>query len=180
MRSLAFDYAACEKRFRSSESFHWHAWGLMQNLWSMQLDDRFGSPMLEEIEAFSRSFQAALEAELGEDAAGAISLEVSSPVRSAILDHAAVHQTAGTLLPGRRHLHKSSSAKSIHTCRWHEWHECSLFSRTAAVLLLTLLNIWNPRYLPSFILRLLCYSSCWVAYGVQDICKDDKDDRLML
>ena len=52
--------------------------------------------MLEEIEAFSRSFQVALEAELGEEAAGAIGLEVSSPVRLAIMDHAAVNQSMGT------------------------------------------------------------------------------------
>ena len=84
----------------------------------LQLEDRFGSPMLEEIEAFSRSFQVALEAELGEEAAGAISLEVSSPVIFATIlyiVHRAVNQTMGTLLPGRLLLHILSAAK---TCRY--------------------------------------------------------------
>lgn len=47
---------------------------------SMQLSDRYGSPMLEEIEAFSRSLYNELEAVMGEEAAGAIALEASSPV----------------------------------------------------------------------------------------------------
>lgn len=42
--------------------------------------DLFGSPSLDDIEAFSRAFNAALEAALGEAAAGEIEVEVSSPV----------------------------------------------------------------------------------------------------
>jgi hypothetical protein len=43
--------------------------------------DRYGSPSLEEIGDFSRSFNAALEEALGAEAAGEIEVEVSSPVR---------------------------------------------------------------------------------------------------
>ncbi|GBF98036.1 hypothetical protein Rsub_11147 [Raphidocelis subcapitata] len=44
-----------------------------------KLTDAYGSPALEDIEAFSRRFAAALEAELGAEEAGAIALEVSTP-----------------------------------------------------------------------------------------------------
>ena len=47
----------------------------------LQLKDKYGSPSLDEISIFSREFYRALEAELGEQAAGKLSVEVSSPVR---------------------------------------------------------------------------------------------------
>lgn len=46
----------------------------------MQLDDRYGSPMLDELETFSRQFYTQLEAALGEEAAGVLTVEISSPV----------------------------------------------------------------------------------------------------
>jgi ribosome maturation factor RimP len=44
-----------------------------------KLTDKYGSPELEDIESFSRRFNAALEAAIGEEAAGQIVMEVSSP-----------------------------------------------------------------------------------------------------
>lgn len=44
-----------------------------------KLSDLYGSPLLEDIEAFSRRLQAKLEEVLGADEAGEIALEVSSP-----------------------------------------------------------------------------------------------------
>lgn len=46
----------------------------------VQHEDRYGSPSLEEIEAFSRRFYGELVTSLGEEAAGIITVEVSSPV----------------------------------------------------------------------------------------------------
>lgn len=48
---------------------------------SKQVDDKYGSPTIDEITEFSREFQSQLEEELGEEEAGHISVEVSSPVR---------------------------------------------------------------------------------------------------
>lgn len=45
------------------------------------MEDRYGSASLEDIQAFSRAFAAALEARLGEQRAGEIETEVSSVVR---------------------------------------------------------------------------------------------------
>ena len=42
--------------------------------------DRYGSPTLTDVAAFSRAFTAAFEAAVGEEVAGGIELEVSSPV----------------------------------------------------------------------------------------------------
>ena len=50
---------------------------------SLQLEDRYGSPSLDEISIFSRNFYHALEAKVGEKAAGELSVEVSSPVSPA-------------------------------------------------------------------------------------------------
>jgi len=44
-----------------------------------KLTDRYGSPTLDDVETFSRKFNAALDAALGEEAAGGIECEVSSP-----------------------------------------------------------------------------------------------------
>ena len=44
-----------------------------------KLTDQFGSPSLDEIGAFSREFNELFEATIGEDAAGDIEIEVSSP-----------------------------------------------------------------------------------------------------
>ena len=45
------------------------------------MGDRYGSASLEDIQAFSRAFAAAMEARLGEQRAGEIETEVSSVVR---------------------------------------------------------------------------------------------------
>ena len=45
------------------------------------MEDRYGSASLEDIQAFSRAFAAAMEAHLGEQRAGEIETEVSSVVR---------------------------------------------------------------------------------------------------
>ena len=50
---------------------------------SLQLEDQYGSPSLDEVSTFSRNFYRALEADLGEKAAGELSVEVSSPVSPA-------------------------------------------------------------------------------------------------
>lgn len=47
-----------------------------------QLDDLYGSPTLDEVEAFSREFYKELEAVLGAEGAGKLSIEISSPVCS--------------------------------------------------------------------------------------------------
>ena len=47
----------------------------------VQLEDMYGSPSMDDITDFSREFYAELEAELGEEAAGKLQIEVSSPVR---------------------------------------------------------------------------------------------------
>lgn len=47
---------------------------------TLQLEDRYGSPSLDEVSIFSRNFSHALEAKVGEKAAGELSVEVSSPV----------------------------------------------------------------------------------------------------
>lgn len=44
-----------------------------------KLSDRYGSPALDEIEAFCRAFNAEFAAALGEEAAGLVEVEVSSP-----------------------------------------------------------------------------------------------------
>lgn len=46
-----------------------------------QLADRYGSPSMEEVEKFCRAFNADFEAALGEEEAGDVEIEVSSPVR---------------------------------------------------------------------------------------------------
>lgn len=48
----------------------------------MQLQDKYGSPSMDEVADFARSFYRELEAVLGEEEAGAITVEVSSAVRS--------------------------------------------------------------------------------------------------
>lgn len=48
---------------------------------ALQLEDRYGSPSLDDIVAFSRDFNQELSLVLGEEAAGALEVEVSSPVR---------------------------------------------------------------------------------------------------
>ena len=51
------------------------------NAWfPLQLKDKYGSPSLDEVSLFSREFYNALEAKIGEQAAGELSVEVSSPV----------------------------------------------------------------------------------------------------
>lgn len=45
------------------------------------MEDRYGSASLEDIQAFSRAFAAAMEERLGEQRAGEIETEVSSVVR---------------------------------------------------------------------------------------------------
>ncbi|CAK0786450.1 hypothetical protein CVIRNUC_009663 [Coccomyxa viridis] len=44
-----------------------------------KLEDQYGSPTLDEVSIFSRNFYSALEAKVGEKAAGELSVEVSSP-----------------------------------------------------------------------------------------------------
>ncbi|CAL8463893.1 g3428 [Coccomyxa elongata] len=44
-----------------------------------KLDDLYGSPTLDEVEAFSREFYKGLEAALGAEGAGKLSIEISSP-----------------------------------------------------------------------------------------------------
>lgn len=44
--------------------------------------DQYGSPSLDDVAAFSRQFNEAYEAAVGETAAGEIEVEVSSPVRA--------------------------------------------------------------------------------------------------
>lgn len=46
------------------------------------MDDLYGSPTLEDVEAFSRQFYKGLEEAVGEETAWKLSVEVSSPVRS--------------------------------------------------------------------------------------------------
>ena len=46
----------------------------------VQLKDKYGSPSLDEVSSFSREFYRSLEAKIGEQAAGELSVEVSSPV----------------------------------------------------------------------------------------------------
>jgi hypothetical protein len=46
----------------------------------LQLDDKYGSPMLEDIERFARAFYTEMECSMGEEAAGDITVEASSPV----------------------------------------------------------------------------------------------------
>ncbi len=48
----------------------------------MQLEDVYGSPSMDDITSFSREFYAELETALGEEAAGNLQIEVSSPVRA--------------------------------------------------------------------------------------------------
>uniref|UniRef100_A0A061QYJ3 Uncharacterized protein n=1 Tax=Tetraselmis sp. GSL018 TaxID=582737 RepID=A0A061QYJ3_9CHLO len=50
-----------------------------------KLEDEYGSPSLEDIARVSRAMSAGLEAELGEEAAGAIEVEVSSPGAERVL-----------------------------------------------------------------------------------------------
>lgn len=45
-----------------------------------QMDDLYGSPSLDDVAAVSREFYKGLEAAIGEEAAGKLSVEVSSPV----------------------------------------------------------------------------------------------------
>ena len=51
---------------------------------SLQLEDQYGSPTLDEVSIFSRNFYSTLEAKVGEKAAGELSVEVSSPVSPAV------------------------------------------------------------------------------------------------
>ncbi len=58
--------------------------------WLVQMNDEYCSASLEDIQSFSRAFAAALEAQMGEERAGEIEVEVSSvvsarPVRSTAL-----------------------------------------------------------------------------------------------
>ena len=46
----------------------------------VQLQDKYGSPSMDEVADFARGFYVELEASLGEEAAGAITVEVSSAV----------------------------------------------------------------------------------------------------
>lgn len=58
--------------------------------------DQYGSPSLDEVTEFSRSLAAALEAELGQEEAGDIEVEVSSAVRKSkpvLPVHAALSMT---------------------------------------------------------------------------------------
>lgn len=55
---------------------------MMLCTWATQLDDLYGSPTLDEVEAFSREFYKGLEAALGAEGAGKLSIEISSPVCS--------------------------------------------------------------------------------------------------
>ena len=64
--------------------------------------DQYGSPSLDDVAAFSRQFNAAYEAAVGEAAAGEIEVEVSSPVRA---------HGGGSLTWGRGAL-------------WGLWHDC--------------------------------------------------------
>ena len=47
----------------------------------VQLDDKYGSPMLEDIETFARALYREMESMMGEEEAGEITVEASSPVR---------------------------------------------------------------------------------------------------
>ena len=47
----------------------------------------YGSPTLDQVEAFAKGFYSALEAEVGEEEAGRISVEVSSPVSRSLSLH---------------------------------------------------------------------------------------------
>ena len=49
---------------------------------SVQLDDKYGSPMLEDIETFARALYKEMESLMGEEEAGEITVEASSPVRN--------------------------------------------------------------------------------------------------
>jgi ribosome maturation factor RimP len=53
----------------------------------LQLDDKYGSPSLDEVSKFSQEFSRALDAKIGEEAAGKLSVEVSSPVSSPLDVH---------------------------------------------------------------------------------------------
>ena len=53
----------------------------------LQLDDKYGSPSLDEVAKFSQEFSRALDAKIGEEAAGKLSVEVSSPVSSPLDFH---------------------------------------------------------------------------------------------
>jgi len=46
----------------------------------LQVEDQYGSPSLDEVSIFSREFYSFLESKIGEQAAGKLSVEVSSPV----------------------------------------------------------------------------------------------------
>lgn len=50
-----------------------------------QLDNEYGSPSLEDMEAFQHALGLKLEAALGSEAAGELEVEVSSPVSPALL-----------------------------------------------------------------------------------------------
>ena len=50
------------------------------HFWSAQLDDEYGSPSLEDMEAFQHALRLKLEATAGNEAAGELEIEVSSPV----------------------------------------------------------------------------------------------------
>ena len=54
----------------------------------LQISDRYGSPSMDEVETFARAFNQDLEAALGEEEAGAITVEVSSPVSASPADAA--------------------------------------------------------------------------------------------
>ena len=47
---------------------------------TLQISDRYGSPSMDEVELFARAYNRGLEAALGEEEAGAVTVEVSSPV----------------------------------------------------------------------------------------------------
>ena len=71
----------------------------------LQVEDQYGSPSLDEVSIFSREFYSSLEAKVGEQAAGKLSVEVSSPVGLLFL----------LLLP--RHINSAQPDVQEHTCQ---------------------------------------------------------------
>ena len=63
----------------------------------LQLEDEYGSPSLEDITNLSRALSSGLEEELGEEEAGTIEVEVSSPVSIASQLHASNCSTSHML-----------------------------------------------------------------------------------
>jgi len=72
---------SAEITFQSVPVIHClHLWDIHRDL-VVQLDDKYGSPMLEDIEKFARALYRKMEEGMGEEAAGDITVEASSPVR---------------------------------------------------------------------------------------------------